>query len=72
MTCLICAHTSFSMFENSMGHINFASLNLTLDLCIWCNYLAFKHQYRKILKNSDIRKFAVITLKVEEGGFTLE
>ena len=26
-------------------------------------------EYRKILKNSDTRKFAVITLKVEQGGF---
>ena len=28
--------------------------------------------YHKTPKNSDIRKFAVITLKVEQGGFTLE
>ena len=28
--------------------------------------------YRKIPKNSDTRKFAVITLKVEQGGFSLE
>ena len=27
--------------------------------------------YRKTPKNSDTRKFAVITLKVEQGGFTL-
>ena len=26
----------------------------------------------KISKNADTRKFAVITLKVEQGGFTLE
>ena len=28
--------------------------------------------YRKILKISDTRKFAVITLKVEQDGFSLE
>ena len=28
--------------------------------------------YHKTPKNSDTRKFAVITLKVEQGGFTLE
>ena len=28
-------------------------------------------EYRKILKNSDTRKFAVIILKVEQGGFTV-
>ena len=29
-------------------------------------------EYRKIHKISDTRKFAVITLKVEQDGFTLE
>ena len=29
-------------------------------------------KYRKIPKTSDTRKFAVITLKVQQGGFTLE
>ena len=29
-------------------------------------------EYRKIPKNSDTRKIAVINLKVEQGGFTLE
>ena len=28
--------------------------------------------YRKTPKNSDTQKFAVITLKVEQGGITLE
>ena len=28
--------------------------------------------YRKTPKNSNTQKFAVITLKVEQGGFTLE
>ena len=31
-----------------------------------------KMTYFKIPKNSDTRKFAVITLKVEQGGFILE
>ena len=30
-----------------------------------------KRNYRKIPKISDTRKFAVITLKVEQDGFTL-
>ena len=30
-----------------------------------------KQKYRKMPKNSDTRKFAVITLKVEQGGFTV-
>ena len=32
---------------------------------------AKKKNYRKTPKNSDTRKFAVIILKVEQGGFTL-
>ena len=30
------------------------------------------HVYSKTPKNSNTQKFAVITLKVEQGGFTLE
>ena len=36
----------------------------------WILFLFLK--YRKIPKNSDIWKFAVINLKFEQGGFTLE
>ena len=36
------------------------------------NYLLDVSCYRKIAKNSDIWKFAVITLKVEQGGFILQ
>ena len=32
----------------------------------------FKVFYRKIPKSLNIRKFAVITLKVEQDGFSLE
>ena len=37
---------------------------MLLSICFW--------KYRKIPKISDTRKFAVITLKVEQDGFTLE
>ena len=36
----------------------------------WCTDR--QYNYRKTPKNSDTQKFAVITLKVEQDGFTLE
>ena len=35
-------------------------------------FLFVLFEYRKIPKNSDTRKIAVINLKVEQGGFTSE
>ena len=34
----------------------------------WANF----ENYRKNPKNLDTQKFAVITLKIEQGGFTVE
>ena len=42
---------------------------ITFDLC---HDRHDTQSYRKTPKNSDTPKFAVTTLKVEQGGFTLE
>ena len=44
---------------------------ITFDLDL-CHDRRDTQSCRKTPKNSDTPKFAVITLKVEQGGFTLE